>query len=145
MALKTITATNSVFQLGITGLYNTPQLLKGYSADAAFETEGSEPTEIVLGVDGIQSAGFVPFNTKMTISIMPDSDSNQVFEDWLAIMKSQREVFQAFGLIVLPSIRRKYTLNQGVLTSTMTIPGTKKVLQAKQHVITWGSIDPSSI
>lgn len=143
--MGTITAANSVYFLAIAGLYPTPQQLQGFSADAAFDTDASEPAEVVIGVDGRMSAGYVPFLTKQTISIMPDSLSSQMFEDWLAAQKAAREVYIANAVITLPSVNRAYVLTSGVMTSIVSIPGTRKVLQARNFVITWGDINPVPI
>lgn len=143
MAEKTITAANSVFLLSVRGLYDVAQLLQGYSADAAFDTEASEPAEVVKGVDGRMSAGFVPFMTRQTIQIMPDSNSSEIFENWLAAQKTAGEIFYADALISLPSTQRKYTCRKGVLTSIVAIPGVRRVLQARPFAITWDSIDPA--
>jgi hypothetical protein len=126
--IGTITAANSVYMLTIPQLYPIPQQLVGYAADAAFETEAS--------------AGFVPFLTKQGISIMPDSPSAIVFEDWLTAQKSAQEIYSASAVIYLPSISRSYIMTNGVLTSTFSIPGTRKVLQARTFTITWGDITP---
>lgn len=143
MAEKTITAANSVFLLSVRGLYPVPQKLEGYTADAAFDTDTAAPTEVVKGVDGKMSAGFVPFLTTQTINLMPDSDSSLIFENWLAAMKSAQEVFYADALVSLPSVQRKYTLTKGVLTQIVAIPGTRKVLQGRPFQITWDTIDPA--
>lgn len=143
MALKTITAANAVFILAIPGVYAAGQLLQGYSADAAFETETAEPTETQMGVDGHMSAGFVPFMTLQTITLQADSASVEVFENWLAYMKAAREVIYANATINLPSVQRKYNLTKGVLSSIVSIPGTRKVLQPRPFRITWESIDPA--
>lgn len=143
MAEKTLTAANAVYLLSVRGLYPIAQLLQGYSADAAFDTEASVPTEVQIGVDGIMSAGFVPFLTVQSISLQADSNSVLVFENWLAAMKSAREVMYADATISLPSVQRKYTLTKGSLTSVPSIPGTRKVLQPRSFAITWGNIDPA--
>lgn len=142
---NTITAANSVYLLGVTGVFPVPQQLQGYSADAAFDTDASEPAEVVIGVDGIMSAGFVPFITRQTISIMPDSPSSDLFETWLQAMKAAREVFFGNAVISLPSVGRSYVLTRGVLTSAVSIPGTRKVLQSRNFIISWASIDPTPI
>nr|WP_321986140.1 hypothetical protein [uncultured Lichenicoccus sp.] len=138
----TITAANSVYSLVITGLFPVPQILQGYAADAAFDTDASEPAEVVIGVDGGISAGYVPFLTRQTISIMPDSPSSLLFESWLAAQKAAVEIYYATATISLPSVNRSYVCSNGVLTSYVSIPGTRRVLQARNAVITWGSIDP---
>lgn len=142
MAEKTITAANSVFMLSIPELYPIPQRLEGYTADAAFDTDTAEPAEVVMGVDGHMSAGYVPFLTRQTINIMPDSDTSIIFEDWLQAQKTRREVLYCFGEITLPNLFRAYTLNKGVMTSVVQIPGVRRVLQGRSFQITWFSIDP---
>lgn len=143
--MRTITAANSVYLLAVLPIFPVPQLLQGYSADAAFETDASEPAEVVIGVDGIMSAGYVPFLTRQTISLMPDSPSSDLFENWITAEKVAREVYYALGFVSLPSTGRKYALTQGVLTAAPPIPGTRKVLQARNFVITWGDITASPI
>jgi hypothetical protein len=140
--MASITAANAVYLLSVTGLFPVPQQLQGFSADAAFDTDASEPAEVVIGVDGRMSAGYVPFLTRQTISIMPDSVSSLLFEDWLAAQKAAGEVYFANASITLISVNRAYVLTNGILTSIVSIPGTRKVLQARNFIITWGSIDP---
>jgi hypothetical protein len=140
--MASITAANAVYLLSVTGLFPVPQQLQGFSADAAFDTDASEPAEVVIGVDGRMSAGYVPFLTRQTISIMPDSVSSLLFEDWLAAQKAAGEVYFANASITLTSVNRAYVLTNGILTSIVSIPGTRKVLTARNFVITWGSIDP---
>lgn len=142
MAGNSITAANSEYWLAILNLYPVPQRLQGYSADAAFDTEAADSAEIVMGVDGIMSAGYVPFVTRQTINIMPDSISSLMFEDWMTAQKAAREIYYANATVTLPSVNRAYVLRNGVLTSFVAIPGTRKVLQSRAFVITWESIDP---
>lgn len=144
MATKTITAANSVFLLTIPGLYSTPQLLQGYAADAAFDTAEVTPTEGVMGVDGILSFGFVPFPTDQSISLMPNSPSSQIFEDWLEAMKTQREVITANASISLTSVGRKYTCTNGTISRATQIPGVAKVLKARTWSIMWNNVSPAN-
>lgn len=145
MVDRTITAANAVYMLDIPGLYPVPQRLQGFGTDSAFDTDASEPAETMMGVDGILSAGFVPFMTRQTITLQADSPSVLIFEDWLAAMKQAREVLFANATIVLPSVGRKYTNTRGVVTSVPAIPGTRKVLQPRAFVITWGDISPAQV
>lgn len=140
---KTITAANSIFLLTIPGLYITPQQLQGYAADAAFDTEATEPVEVQMGVDGIMSAGYVPQPTKQTITLQADSQSIELFETWLATMKYTREVIFCNGSVTLPSVSRKYTATKGALTGYPGMPGVRKVLQPRTFTITWQDVSPA--
>lgn len=142
---KTITSANSIFLLSVAGIFNTPQQLQGFAADAAFAFDSVDPAEVVMGVDGNMSAGYVPYMTPQTISIMPDSPSLAIFETWLNANNTAGDVFFANGQISLPSIGRKYTMTRGVLTSAKAAPDAKKVLQAIEYKITWNTIAPSNV
>ena len=117
MATKTITSANSIFLISVGGIFPVPQQLQGFAADAAFAFDSVQPAEVVMGVDGNMSAGYVPFMTVQTVTLMPDSPSLSIFETWLGATNTAREVFFANGHITLPSIGRKFVLTRGVLTS----------------------------
>jgi hypothetical protein len=138
--MSTITSANSVFALAVANVFPTPQLLQGYSADDTFSTEAVEMVETVQGIDGNLSGGYVFVPYKMTISIMPDSPSLDIFYQWAQYQLSQREVAVASASIALPSISKKFTLQKGFLTSNVAIPEAKKVLQASRFQITWQQI-----
>ena len=142
---KTITAANSIFLLSVGGIFPVPQQLQGFAADAAFAFDAVDPAEVVMGVDGHMSAGYVPYITIQTISIMPDSPSLAIFETWLAANNTAREVFFANAQISLPSIGRKYTMTNGVLTGAKAAPDVKKVLSAVEYKVSWESVAPSFV
>ena len=137
---RTITAASAVYSLGVAGLFPTPQVLQGYSADAAFETDAVEPVETMMGVDGRLSGGFVPRETMQTITLMADSPSVDLFEQWISAQETAREAYIAFATILLPATGRKYSMTRGFLTSGTKIPGTRKVLQPRAFRITWQNV-----
>src|ERR1700761_5117471 len=104
-------------------------------ADAAFATSAVNPAELVMGVDGIMSAGYVPYMTAQTFSIMPDSPSSQFFETWLQTPLSLKQILPANGVIIIPAISTKYTMSNGVLSSIMALPDAHKVLQGRPFTI----------
>jgi len=138
--MATITAANSTYLLAVNGLFPTFQVLEGYSADDAFSTDAVEPAEVVMGVDGKMSAGWIPTVTQQTISLMPDSNADQIFDAWQAAQKAAREIYFAQAQILLPSVSRSYTLMNGVLSSIPPMVSARKVLQARQFRITWESV-----
>lgn len=143
--MSTITSANSAFALVIFGLYGSPQLIQGYSADDAFTADAVDSAEVVMGVDGKLSAGYVFNPTKQTVVIMPDSPSLTVFDNWRTAELTLRDKLFANATIRMPSIGRVFTLNKGVLTSSKPLPDAKKVLQAMPYVITWESVVGSPI
>lgn len=143
--MLTITSANSVYALAITGLYPSPQILQGYGADDGFTTDALESSEVVMGLDGNLSGGYIFTPVKQVITLMPDSPSLDVFNNWSLAMLASREVLIANAAISLPSIGKKYVLTRGFLTSGKPIPDAKKVLAAVQFTITWGRVVGASI
>jgi hypothetical protein len=143
--VSTITSANSAFAIVILGLYNAPQLLQGYAADDMFTADALDSAEIVMGADGIMSAGYVFNPVKQTITIMPDSPSLDVFDNWRTAEQTLRDKLFANATIRLPSIGKVYTLTKGVLTSSKPLPDAKKTLQALPYVVTWQSVVGSPI
>lgn len=140
MADKTLTAANSVYMLTVRNLFPAPQQLQGFAADDAFSTEQVQPAEVVMGVDGIMSAGWLPTMTPQTISLQADSASAEIFDAWVAAEKVARELYFADALISLPALGRSYVLTRGALTSYTAIVGVKKILQPRTFTITWNSV-----
>ncbi|WP_233867104.1 phage tail fiber protein [Paraburkholderia adhaesiva] len=138
--MSTITSANSAFSLAVTNLYPAPQSIQGYAADDAFSAEAIELAEIVMGVDGHMSGGFIFNPTLLKVAIMPDSPSMPVFENWMTYQRTAREVFYANGSIAVPSISRKYTLLNGILRSGNPIVNAKRVLEYVSYVIAFERI-----
>jgi len=138
--MATITAANSSFALAIADLYPFPQSIQGYAADDAFVSDAVEQAEIVMGVDGRLSAGFIFNPTRMTVNIMADSPSLEIFENWQLAQRTAQEVYKANATIILPAISRKYSLKNGVLTSGTPFPSVRRTLQAVPFIITWEKV-----
>lgn len=135
--MATITSANSVFALAITDLYPAPQILQGYGADDAFMVDAVDMAEIVMGIDGTMSAGFVFNPIPQTITLMPDSPSVDIFNTLISATQTSREVFRLNATIRIPSTRMRYTLQQGVLQNGKIMPDVKKTLQAMAYKIMW--------
>jgi hypothetical protein len=137
-AKRSLTSANAILLIGIVGLYDAPQQIQGFGTDDAFDVDALENAETAMGVDGKFSAGYVPRERKMSIVLQADSLSNDLFDNWNSASETARTIYWANGQLSIPSIRKKYTLSDGVLTSYKPLPGGKKILQPRTHVITWG-------
>jgi hypothetical protein len=140
MSNLTITATNSIYMLALTGLLGAPIRLQGFATDSVVDTDAVESAQAIMGVDGNMSVGYVPFMTKQRVSIMADSPSSSLFELWLNTQNQLREVIIANAVITLPSINTEYICTKGVLTSAKALPGVKKLIEMRDWEITWQSI-----
>jgi hypothetical protein len=142
MALKTITSANSVFTLTVLPILPVPFQVQGFASDDAFTVEPVDAAETIMGVDGIMSAGFLPFITPQTITLQADSPSIEIFETWLSAQKAIRELFFAQGTIALPSVQKSYILTKGALKRITQISPARKTLQPQVFQIDWNDVQP---
>jgi hypothetical protein len=137
--MSTLTTANSAFALQIAGLYPTPQSIQGYAADDAFAAEDVVPVEAMMGVDGKLSGGYVPYPTKLHVTLQADSPSNAIFDNWLSAQAAAKELYIANAVISLPGTGDKYTFTRGFLTTASPMSASKKMLQPRRFVITFES------
>lgn len=135
--MGSITSANSTYSLVINSVYPSAQIMQGYAADDAFSADAVDKAQVVMGVDGRQSAGYIFNPVVQTITIMPDSPSLEVFSNWINAMDAIREILKCSANISLPAIGKKYTLSNGVLVNYKPIPDVKKVMQAVPFKISW--------
>jgi hypothetical protein len=140
-----ITSADAVYMLGIPGVFNSPQQLQGFSTEDIFDTEAVDAAQLMMGVDGFLSGGFIFVEFKQTVSLQGDSDSNALFDTWYAAQVAAKQLFPANGTIQLPAIGRSAALTRGFLTSYTPLPDAKKVLQPRKFGITWNKIEPAAI
>ena len=142
---SSVTSANSVFTLTIPSIFVVPQALVQYSVDDMFGTEAIVPAEILMGVDGTMSSGmnFVPI--PMRVTLQANSPSGSVFDEWYLTQIATIDTFAAFGVILLPGLKKKFILHNGILTSYVVLPEAKKVLQPRPFTITWQEIIPAQI
>lgn len=143
MASRDITNANSVLMLSIAGLYTSPQQLQGYAADDVFDSEPVDSAEIMMGVDGKLSAGFVFKEVAWNITLMAGSGSIDIFDNWYQAQKSAKAPYWASATVYLPSIGKKWAMTNGVLTKFTPMPAGKKVLQPRKFTITFEDISPA--
>lgn len=143
MADSTITSANSMFTLSIASIFPVPQTLSGYGVDNAFAADALTPSETMRGVDGHLAVGFIFTDVVTRITLMADSPSLQVFDDWYNISKTMQEAFPANGVISMKSpLGKKYTLTRGVMIEYSPFPDAKTVLQNVSYAIRWESVTP---
>ncbi len=143
--MASISSANSIIMLAIASLYTVPQQLQGFAADDIFDAEAVDEVEVLMGVDGTLSAGYVPQPVKWSVTFQADSASIDLFEAWYASQKAAGDVYFATGIVTLPSVGRLYTCTNGVLTSYSPMSSAKKLLQPRKFGITWESVIGASI
>lgn len=142
---RTITSANSVLALSAPDVNPVPVNIQGYATDEAFDNEQVDVAETVMGVDGKMSAGFIPFITKMPITLQADSPSIEFFDQILGASIASQEAVFVQGSLILPSIGKAWNLVNGVLTRVKQFPGAKKILQPQMFEINWESVQPAPL
>ena len=141
MATTTITSANSILTMIVPGLFPVPVSIQGYSTDDAFMLDALDLAETVMGVDGRMSAGYVPKEVKLTVTLQADSASKDFFAILTQAVKTAREVFYMSATLSLPSTGEAFTFTRGILTNVEQLPSAKKMLQPQKFVITWESVN----
>jgi len=137
---NSITSANSVLLIGVTGLYTIPQQLQGFGADDAYSMPMVTNAEVLMGVDGIMSSGWIPQIKEMDVTLQADSASNDFFEAWYAAEEAAREKYKAFATILQPAVGKTYVLTNGVLSNFTPFADAKKVLQPRKFQIKWNIV-----
>ncbi len=141
----TITAANIQFTLTIPGVYSTAQLIQGYSEDDVTEFEQQTIGQAMIGVDGTLTAGYLNVAWVQGFTLMADSPSNFIMDNWAMAEKAFQDKYPASGLIVYPSLGQKFPLPKGFLTQYRPVPPGKKVLQPRAYQITWERGHPQPV
>jgi hypothetical protein len=135
--VSTLTTANSALALQSAGLYPIPQSIQGYATDDAFAVDDVEPVETMMGVDGKLSGGYVPYPTKLHITLQADSASNAIFDNWLSAQVAAKELYIANATILLQGTGEKFVFTRGFLTAAAPMSSSKKILQPRKFVITF--------
>lgn len=138
-----ITAANAVLTLAIAQLFPIPQQLQGFATDDVYDVPTIKSVEVLMGVDGVLSAGFIYAEVPQDIHLQADSPSNAIFDTWWSQMQAARDVYEASGLILLPGLKSKFQQTRGFLTGYKPVPAGKRVLQPRTYQITWERIAPA--
>ena len=139
--MASITSANSNFTISVANLFPGPNKLQGYATDDAWDTEDVELAEVVIGVDGQKSEGFVYALVPMGIHFAASSDSVDIFEEIIRQTKSQKETFRIDGTLIVPATGKVYECINGTLTKGKIMPDGKKTLQPRTFTITWETVD----
>ena len=133
-----LTAANASITLTIPGIgFTTPQRLQGFAADDVVETPEVEPTETLMGVDGLLSGGMVFKPVPQEFMLQANSPSVALFDAWYAYQQSGQTTFTANGTITYPNLQKMWTMLNGFLRGYKPLPQAKKLLLPQRFRIEW--------
>ncbi|RKS87332.1 hypothetical protein DES39_0552 [Orbus hercynius] len=126
---KHITAASVIVTLVADELYPTGRVIEGFAEDSLRSLDDLVRTESVMGVDGKLSVGFVYYPVNLTLHLMPDQDGYTVFENIAQVQNTLVAPIYLSMTIVDVSLKRKYTLTKGALTSFAAMPNANRLMQ----------------
>lgn len=135
--MATLTTANSSLYLSVRNFIPVPQKIEGYATDDSVAMANIKPSEVVMGVDGKKSHGYVPQLKPVTITLQADSPSMVFFDTIINAQDAAREVLTFDGLLTLPGVGTKTTIINGTLTDYTPAPTSKKTLQPRTFEITF--------
>lgn len=137
MAFNTITSANVTFQLTVASVYPQGITLLGFGVDDAFVAELADAAETQVGVDGYGVMGYRPREVPMSIRFFASSPSIVVFENWQSAEDQLNDKLPATGIITMPSVGRKYAMQNGALMRVSSMAEARRVLQNREWRVTW--------
>lgn len=138
---KTITSANSVITLFAPQYSPLPLIVGGAATDEWVGIDPQAQAEVMKGVDGRMSAGWLPSITQTTIKLQADSDSLAWMRGLLTAQTANREIlWLTTGTIMIPGVNESYVLSKGVIENGGIIPGIGKVLSPLVYTIKWDRV-----
>jgi len=141
--LGTLTSANCVLFLSQPILFPTPVQIQQFAADDVYGVDRIKSVEVLMGVDGVLSGGFVFAEIMQHFYLQANSPSNNIFDTIFTQQVAAKDVYPLNGSITLPAIATKFTMANGFLTDYSPAPDAKKILQRRQYTVTWNSVFPS--
>ena len=129
---QTITSANSILLARVKGVFDNWVKIEGFAADDAFTSGQGGMAETQIGVDGLQSAGWTPYETPFDIALQANSASRSFFKAVVNAQDKAQEVLRFEFSIELPSVKERYMLS-GYLTESASAQSAKKVLQPLKY------------
>lgn len=140
-----ITAANTAFVISVPLLLPVPQQLQGFAADDIFDVDDVDSTDILMGVDGILSAGMIFAPKPMNIALQADSPSVSFFDAWYQGQQANTAAYAAQAIITFTGIGTSYALTTGYLSRYKPMADAKKILQPRKFRVTWQTIIPTPV
>lgn len=136
-----ISAANVSISIAVATIFPQPQQIQGFAQDDVHDFDEMENVELLMGVDGFLSGGWVWKAQQMRIMLQADSASNSFFDAWNGQQQATGQVYVANGVIRMPSIGLKIVMTTGYLPR-YKLPGAKRVMQPRTFGLAWNLCVP---
>jgi hypothetical protein len=135
VSIGSITSANASFTLSVAGLFTAPQQIQQFGVDDAFDSEPVENGEIQKGVDNFIAAGWKPTMPKLNVTLMANSPSNAIFDQWFQYEQQYMTKLVAQGVISVPGIFTQYALLNAYLFGYMHLAPAKTTLKERKFIL----------
>ncbi|MEN2922475.1 hypothetical protein DNAOFDDG_02009 [Mannheimia haemolytica] len=129
---KTRTAANSILLVRAKGYNKSWVKMEGYAADNAFDFGQGAIGETVIGVDGVQSGGFTPYEVDLNIQLQANSPSRSFFDGVINHINNNQETVPFEFSCEIPSIGKRYSAT-GFLVNIPGGTNAKKLLESATY------------
>jgi len=143
--MATLTSATAIITLQVAGIFDTPVQLQQFMAEDIFDMPTATHAEVVMGADGVQSAGFVFTSRPQTFALQANSPSCDLLDEWINAEIQSIDTFRADATITLRGLGKVWTCSNGTLTNYNQIPDAKKILQGRKFTITWERVVASPL
>ena len=130
-----ITSANATVALSVDSLFSVN--LEQFGADSSFTSDTQQTAETRMGVDGHLVAGYTPAAKTVTITLEPSSPSLVYLQLLKQASETNMKVYECNMVISIPSIGKRYSYSNGVLSSCKDLPDGNSVLAPTQWIFTF--------
>lgn len=130
---RTITAANAIVLFSTENYFSSPIQLQGFAADNAFGFGDATIGETRIGIDGLQSGGWVSHEVPFTIYLEANSESRTQMEEFRAYCNGRKETERVTFDVTMPSTGQRVVAS-GFMVSHSGGTSAQKLLQGSQYV-----------
>lgn len=142
---RTLTNANSVLTLAVADLDIGPVQLQGFGTNDMFDTTAIKSAEVMVGVDGVKSQGYIAFLVPFKFTLQADSLSIDVMDAIQEAQEAARETYELSMSLSAPGLGKLWTFINGTITEFKKTPKGEKLMQAQSYEITFGKMISSVV
>lgn len=142
---RTLTNANSILTLAVADLDIGPVQLQGFGTNDMFDTTAIKSAEVMVGVDGVKSQGYIAFLVPFKFTLQADSLSIDVMDAIQEAQEAAQETYELSMSLSAPGLGKLWTFINGTITEFKKTPKGEKLMQAQSYEITFGKMISSVV
>ena len=142
---RTLTNANSVLTLAVGDLDIGPVQLQGFGTNDMFDTTAIKSAEVMVGVDGVKSQGYIAFLVPFKFTLQADSLSIDIMDAIQEAQEAAQETYELSMSLSAPGLGKLWTFINGTITEFKKTPKGEKLMQAQSYEITFGKMISSVV